>query len=111
MWYSGSVYAINCTVHLHPSLATTDNNGLIVDTVWLKDGEEVSNLVNAAVTENNTLTSQSQLQFNPLRWKMDDANYSCRVNVSTELQSPYILPVTGVESGNITVKAKGMHMC
>ena len=106
-FYAGSLYVLNCTVQISTSVDTSD---IAVATTWSKGDNKISvgDTIEFYVAETNiSLVFQSQLQFNPLRMELDDGNYTCAANVSTEPQSPYILPVTGVESNKITVQANG----
>ena len=92
---------LNCTVSLSPVVDTP----ITVSVVWKKNGNPISSaecLLSVSPSEVSPGVYHSLLLFRPLGWLIDDGNYLCEVNVTSDpaLSDETSLLGTGIYSCN-----------
>ena len=104
--YAGSSLTLNCTITFSSFIDTS----IGVSAVWKVNGNSIRSderLLSVSPSEVSPGLYQSVLQFSPLGWLIDDGNYQCEVNVTSDpTYLTFVLP-TPTLSDVVSVLATG----
>ena len=106
--YAGSSLTLNCTI----SLSSVVDTPITVSAVWKKNGNSISSaerLLSVSPSEVSPGVYHSLLLFRPLGWLIDDGNYLCEVNVTSDPENSAFILATPTLSDEISLLGTGIY--
>ena len=108
--YAGSSLTLNCTITFSSFVDTS----IEVSAVWKVNGNSIRSderLLSVSPSEVSPGVYHSLLLFRPLGWLIDDGNYLCEVNVTSDPENSAFILATPTLSDEISLLGTSIYSC